>query len=507
MSITETEKHGDDAEYLVCALLQAQGFFVRRSVPFQLSGSGQDATDIDVLGIKISQPFKIERAICDCKDRQRSKPFERIFWTKGLSEFTGANSCYIYLPKASYEISNFAKMGQVVVLTPKTLFETLERISSEPYGIANPSFKNIERVVGSEIKKDEIAAELLYLSQSLFLFEDPYSAISISIDALQKVAVQVATTDRARAVPDLWIYITANFLIGFSLALNAICDDCLSLSQQDRRNHIKNRLTFGQIPPEQAKIIFDFANRLALESAIAANPDLNRDTFNSGSIEPPTFAEDVCGLIELFLQSPETYHSLPQNLERILVQDAIIDRSVLNNETENEFSMQRKAAKNIFSFAKQHARIDISELLRHRKSERMNSLHNQNVQLELDLSKRKQGFEEESKSVGILRVKKQSGKGNRFSIEYKHSSNSIKISKTIIRSHSETLKFLKTLGIPNLKLPTKPNHPMNYSITAQMFTEVVEVGLAPSSIQRSSEKAEERSITNNAIYSEGLSSE
>lgn len=102
-------QRGARLEYFVASVFQGQGYWVRRGVPLKYGISGQDATDIDVLGIRFTQPFQPHLIICDCKDKQRSKPYERIFWAKGLAHFVNASETYVALPKASLDVITFAK--------------------------------------------------------------------------------------------------------------------------------------------------------------------------------------------------------------------------------------------------------------------------------------------------------------------------------------------------------------------------------------------------------------
>ena len=87
---------GTGFEYDVCQLFTEQNYFTRRSIPIR-STINQDITDVDVLGIKYTYPFEKKVIICDCKNKVKPKPFERIFWTKGLGEYVGVDDEYIAL--------------------------------------------------------------------------------------------------------------------------------------------------------------------------------------------------------------------------------------------------------------------------------------------------------------------------------------------------------------------------------------------------------------------------
>lgn len=83
MSASKARK-GPGLELQTAAYFQGLGYLVRRGVKLAVAAGSADATDIDVLAIRFSVPLAEERLIADCKDRKKSRPFERILWTRGL---------------------------------------------------------------------------------------------------------------------------------------------------------------------------------------------------------------------------------------------------------------------------------------------------------------------------------------------------------------------------------------------------------------------------------------
>ena len=81
---------GPRMEYLVAAVLQGEGYLVRRALAIRSGPTGQDVTDIDVIGFRFSRPFQMHRVICDCKEKGRPKPFERILWAKVSPSFSAS---------------------------------------------------------------------------------------------------------------------------------------------------------------------------------------------------------------------------------------------------------------------------------------------------------------------------------------------------------------------------------------------------------------------------------
>ena len=361
----EPFKAGNHVEYLAAAVFQGEGYLVRRSVPLKVADSHQDVTDIDVLGIRLTKPFQLHRIICDCKDRQKSKPYERIFWGKGLACFVDAVETYVTLPRASWEVCNFARSGQVRVLTHQVLNEAFQRIYGKrghAYGLANEAYyEPFYRRLAPEFRKDHRAASALFLSRMLFLADDPYVGLNIAIDQLQTTAAVLRHMDQASDPRSpIWKYIAADLTVAISLLVLGIASDTLGLSPKERERHTMDRLTYGDVSPHKAKEIFELAKELALHAAnVDLPPDGRRpmESYDLGKIEAPDYARDVYGLVERAIQSPELYSDLPQLLDFLLFEQSLQDRGFSDEEYQRTFPIpfqqeRLKVARNIFSFVR-----------------------------------------------------------------------------------------------------------------------------------------------------------
>ena len=370
--VTYTIKKGGNLEYTVAAVFQGQGYLVRRAVPLKYGSRGQDATDIDVLGIKFTQPFQPHRIICDCKEKQRSKPYERIFWTKGLSYFVNATETYVSFPKANFDIINFAKSGQVRILTEEVLRDSLiKTYGSErhPYGMANPSFyepfyKRMSPLLGKETE----AAIILTLTKNLYLVDDPYVSLNICLLNLRKSANMIKITEEVKPdVVDLWKFVTADLCVATSLILLYIASDTIGLSKSQRERRIIERLTYGDISPNKAREIFRLAKELAIETAKSLNPEKPHQTFlpfDIGQIQAPEYAQNIIGLVERALASPLLYNELPQLMDYLLFEQSLHNREFSDEEYRKTFPSTQpeerlKVARNIFAFLRDNAGVDL----------------------------------------------------------------------------------------------------------------------------------------------------
>jgi hypothetical protein len=364
---TTEGKRGDPMEFLTALVFQAQGYLVRRSVPLQYGPSGADVTDIDVLGIKFTEPFQIHRIICDCKDRQRSRPYERIFWAKGLSSFTNASETYVCLPKASLEIVKFARRAQVRVLTEESLKNAAGR--AKAYGLANPAFVGqLEPSIRAGLKKSKQALAILAQTRQLYLADDPYVALNIAMVNLKLAAENlrgIRGTDGE--LYDVWRLITGELLVLVPLFLLGIASDTLGLAKEQRRKHIVERLKYGDLPPQKAEELFDLAKQVAQEASRATNPGLPLTAplpFDLGKVEAPEYSEDVAGLVERAIAQPGLYLTLPHVMDYLVFEQGIQRAAFAEDEYRAAFpgplqEERLKTARNIFSFARDAGGLDL----------------------------------------------------------------------------------------------------------------------------------------------------
>lgn len=365
-------------EYLVASVFQGQGYLVRRGVPLRYGPNGQDATDIDVLGIRFTPPFQPHRIICDCKDKQRSKPYERIFWAKGLASFVNAAEVYVSLPKSNLEIIKFARSGQVRILTQSVIEDYLAKLynnRSYRYGLADASFAEaLYGRLSPLLKKDKIAVSTLFQVRSLYLVDDPYISLNISMAIMKDAAEGIRESARDGGVSfEFWRFIAADLTVLTSLFILYIAADTIGLQKSDRTQHIIERLTYGDIAPAKAREIFGLSKELAHEAARILNPDVSREAllpYDIGKIEPPPYAPDIAGLVERAINSPTAYMELPQLMDFLLFEQAIKHQNFSEEEYRRTFEASNpeerlKVAWNIFYFLRETCGIDLKAFWPH----------------------------------------------------------------------------------------------------------------------------------------------
>lgn len=370
MSVTGITKKGNKLEYLVASVFQGQGYLVRRAVPLKYGLSGQDATDIDVLGIKFTQPFQPHIILCDCKDKQRSKPYERIFWAKGLSSFVSASEAYVALPKSSIDIINFAKTGDVRILTQEVLDISYAQLYSDdinPFGMCN--FKYYDPFyarVDSVLSKERYLNAILSNTRQSYLVSDPYVSLNIVLQNVSTLSKIIKKFEQFSDQYELCRFIIADNIVLSSLLLLYISSDTMGLSKSERAKHIKEKLTYGDISPKKASEIFKLAKEFAMEATLSMVPDASKQgllPFDIGEIEAPPYAMDIIGLVERALGMPKLYHVLPLLLDQLLFEQSLQSHSFTEISAKKHFpdinDEYLKVARNIFSFFKGAAGLDL----------------------------------------------------------------------------------------------------------------------------------------------------
>lgn len=364
MANQKYSKRGDSLEYLVAAVFQGQGYLVRRSIPLREDGRGQDATDIDVLGFRFAPPLQQHIVICDCKDKQRPKPYERLFWTKGLSNFVNASDTYVALPKASLEIINFAKEGGVRVLTRDILQSAEQELNAagrHPYGSANPTFfEPFAARIGRALQQKQYAREIEMRAKLLYLSDDPYVALNRVMIELQDCAdqLQLYLEDRSRADFDMWRYLAAELTVLTALIFLRIAADTMSLSRIERHSHIMNKLTYGSLPKRKTEELMQKASELVQEAIKSTGNQAAATHFASlelFKVNAPRYAQNAAGIVERIISSPDIYHETPQLVDFLLFEQALQNRVFSAEHYQHTFAVAQpqlrlKAARNIFAF-------------------------------------------------------------------------------------------------------------------------------------------------------------
>jgi hypothetical protein len=371
MQENKANEKGSNFEYLISSLFQSHGYLTRRAIPLQYGSSNQDATDIDVLGIYFTIPFKSHLIICDCKNKSKSNPHERVFWVKGLGQFINASEVSVALPKCSWDFIKFANKGGVRVIT-SDVFETYST-SVYKFGLADETFyNNFLEKISPIVKTDKQADEALIIARKLFLKDDPYVAFNTALNILKDIIAKKLTLTDSLSQDDyyFWKYICCEYTIITGLQLLNICVDVVGLPKQAREIHIKEKLTYGDLEPTKVRSILSSAENLANEIVKTTIPKSmlpNSKIIDFGKIPPPAYANDVIGLVERAFLNPDWYITMPQLLDYLLFEQGLKGNDFSDQPYRDIYKYsypdeKLKAARNIMAFVRDKAGINWKHL-------------------------------------------------------------------------------------------------------------------------------------------------
>lgn len=358
----KTDQKGFGFEYDVCGVFQSQGYLTRRGVPLS---NGNDATDIDVLGIVFTNPFQGQKIICDCKNKVKAKPFERIFWAKGLGEFVKASNVFLALNKTQGEIIRFAASGGVKIIT-NDIIDDYRKEQRATHGLADGQFyAQYEQKMKNAAKASSLLNNILINTKKMYLQENPYVVINICMDFLTDIANGLEHGgNHSKDHYDTLKYLACELTVLIGLQILWICSDVLGLPERARREHISSKLTYGDLDPKTATNIISTARDLANEIIKASVPkSMKPKDVDFGDIVAPPYTSSLIGLVERALSRPNTYLSMPQHLDFLLFEQGIKGREYTDDELINLFGYtlsdeKFKVARNILSFVRESCGLD-----------------------------------------------------------------------------------------------------------------------------------------------------
>lgn len=112
--MAKTGEKGYLLEELLRAYFLRAGMYVVRSVPVQFDG--EDLTDVDIWLYERSTGSSRRRQIVDAKSKLKPKATERLFWTKGLSDFLNVDGSYVATTDSCSVIKDIASRLDIELL-------------------------------------------------------------------------------------------------------------------------------------------------------------------------------------------------------------------------------------------------------------------------------------------------------------------------------------------------------------------------------------------------------
>lgn len=349
---------GTDFEYSICQLFAEQNYFTRRSIPIK-SVINQDITDIDVLGIKYTYPFEKKMIICDCKNKVKPKPFERIFWTKGLGEYVGVDDEYIALPKVGRDIIEFAKKSKVRVISQNELNNYKQK------QIGYSDYRYYEKFMQKlEDKKEGDTQVLNYLPilKKEYISDNPYVTLNVALLILNKLS-QGNWSDSGKKL----IFAEGSTVVAY--ALLDICRDVFGMSEELREKYISTKLTYGNSEDAYINGLIENVTKYANEMLAEKIPKeyYHKNLIDKMEIPKPHYAKNCIAIIDRAYNNPEWYIDMLRNIDFILFEFMLKHRkfsyALFSEHCKNYLVDEKlKACKNVLLFICSSVAVHLDEV-------------------------------------------------------------------------------------------------------------------------------------------------
>lgn len=267
-----------------------------------------DATDIDLLAIRFNVPLAEEKLIADCKDRKKPRPFERVLWTLGVSSFAQASQSVVVLPRAIWQVREFANQGGIQVLEAFEIERYLKSVNStfEPFSDADPVIA---------MRKDQVIDRDLYREglrlRQMLVVGHPLTNLNRIIKSLSMLGPKLTNGVDNNA----WMrrYICFDAAVIAAVMLVRFAAETKWTPEKDWIDYARKKLTYGDISPQKAKELTQFALGRSISEAIPA----------------PPYAEEIIKIIDSLIANPRISSRLPYYLDYHLFGNVV--RVSMNN--------------------------------------------------------------------------------------------------------------------------------------------------------------------------------
>lgn len=243
MTTKKTGSKGPKLEEILRAYFLRAGFFVLRSVPFEVDGEG--LTDIDLWLYERPTGTTRRRQIVDAKSKSKPKAVERLLWTKGLAEALDMDGAYVATTAKRPMIRRIARKLGVSILDGSDL----QRIAASekvymPERLTDEELAELVRSVDKSRRNKEFQTQL-HDVKSAIVERFGESAAVRAIDSVSYFA-NAAITAHPNSEPAR----IAGRLTYFSTSLVAVSLDFVGVeapfrSAEDRRTMFVNAIRYG----------------------------------------------------------------------------------------------------------------------------------------------------------------------------------------------------------------------------------------------------------------------
>jgi hypothetical protein len=288
-----TVKVGDPLEYRVSRLLIHTGFFVRRGRELYTVGHLDTATDLDVLGIRYTEPFRREVQISECKGGTEG-PLDRVFWLSGVKRFVAASHATLVRRSTKWNIKDFAsELGVEILDFPR--LEDLEKASNiDPAMWLGASDRDYyvswQADWNRALSRAPNLAELYLTLVGEVRFHDPFGGINYLLYHLRSLTRELK--EQRSTSESFTKFLLAEAVAQLAMFFMRVAEMTVGLSTEDREGMIRKGLTYGHIDARLVDRIFRNAHRITSEVIKhETGREVRFDSSFFSMPEPPNIAD------------------------------------------------------------------------------------------------------------------------------------------------------------------------------------------------------------------------
>lgn len=308
---------GDSLEYRVTRLNIFMGYFVRRGCPIYTIAALDRATDLDVLAIRFTEPFRCETTVTECKSGDTA-PLDRIFWLAGVKSYMGASQAFLARKGTKWNIKDFAKECGVQIIDLQRLseIEKAYNINEDDWpGISERSFFEAELAKWNEILMQDKRFWELYITLTS---EIKYDDIFVGINYILPQLRHLTKTFTSFPNNSYYRFLISECISQLSMFITRVVEKCFDLDEKDREGFITKGLKYGNIEPHYAERVMNSAYNLAQQAILHyASKDIRIEKSLFSIPTPPGGNELISFINKLILSYPRSI-TFPQMCDLIL---------------------------------------------------------------------------------------------------------------------------------------------------------------------------------------------
>lgn len=323
-----TLRVGDPLEYRIARLFIWADYFVRRGREIYTVAALDRATDLDVLAIRYSQPFRRDVQIAECKS-DGDRPLDRIFWLSGVQQFVAAERATLIRRSTKWNIKDFAKVAGVEVIDLPRLEELEKETGVDTSfwpGISDREFfLKSEEEWNKALHRDEGLTELYLTLASEVRYQEPFGGMNYLLH--QARALTRSLREKRLPSESLGKFLLCDSISHLAMFFMRIVESSFALSAPDRQGLTRKGLTYGHMDPKLTDRIFRNAYRIATETLKHyGKSDVKLDESFFKMPTPPNVSE-IQEIIELLVRQPRASTSFVPLTDLLLCEIYLKGRS------------------------------------------------------------------------------------------------------------------------------------------------------------------------------------